>query len=101
MLRYLENEMNPKKQRKPIPQDYEGDEEEKTGGGGGISYSYKMQRRGDDERLDTIEGDDEDGINYDEEEKGGNDGNQVEKIEATLDDVEDDDDNESLLGLRG
>jgi hypothetical protein len=94
MLRYLENELNPKKHKKQIPQDYgDNEEEEKLGS----LNSYKMQRR-DGERLDTVEGDD-DGNDYGDER--GDTGNEVEKIEATLDDVEDDDDNESLLGLSG
>jgi len=51
---------------------------------------------GEGERLDTVEGDDE-GNYLDEDEKIDH---EVEKIEATLDDVEDDDDNESLLNSR-
>ncbi len=52
---------------------------------------------GEGERLDTYEGDeDRDGEEYGDESK-----REVDKIEATLDDVEDDDDNESLLGLSG
>jgi hypothetical protein len=51
---------------------------------------------GDGERLDTVEGDD-DNYNYDEEEK---EGNETDKIEVNLDDVNDDDDNESLLGSK-
>ena len=49
---------------------------------------------GEGERLDTVEGDDE----YEEENEKGND---TGKIEVNLDDVEDDDDRESLLGLSG
>lgn len=51
---------------------------------------------GEGERLDTVEGDDGDG-NYgsEEDEKGTTD-----KIDVNLDDVVDDDDNESLLGGR-
>ena len=47
---------------------------------------------GEGERLDTVEGDDEDG-NYDDDNNDRGD-----KIDVNLDDVVDDDDNESLLG---
>lgn len=95
LLRYLENEISPKKGKRP-PQNYdENDEEEEKQG---ITPGFKMRRDllgGDGERMDTIEGDDE-GEDYGEETKGDTD-----KIEVNLDDVEDDDDNESLLGLSG
>jgi len=66
----------------------------------GITPGYKLRRDllGEGERLDTYEGDDEyrgDGDDYGEETSK----REVDKIEATLDDVVDDDDNESLLGL--
>lgn len=51
---------------------------------------------GDGERLDTVEGDDDD-ADYDDDKP--NDGG-TDKIEVNLDDVQDDDDNESLLGSR-
>lgn len=63
MLRYLDSENSPKKGKKSKFKigDNEGDEEEK-----GITPGYKMRRdlMGEGERLDTIEGDDEDN-NYD------------------------------------
>ena len=52
---------------------------------------------GEGDRLDTVEGDD-DGGDYGEENKSNND---QDRIEVNLDEVEDDDDNESLLGLSG
>lgn len=52
---------------------------------------------GDGERLDTVEGDDDGEDNYGDE-KATNDGG--DKIEVNLDDVNDDDDNESLLGSK-
>jgi hypothetical protein len=52
---------------------------------------------GNGERLDTVEGDDEEDYSSDQDNKtGGGD-----KIEVNLDDVPDDDDAESLLGLSG
>jgi len=48
---------------------------------------------GDGERLDTVEGDEGDG-NYGDEDDKDDEG----KIDVNLDDVEDDEDNESLLG---
>ena len=97
MLRYLENELSPKKgKRPPQPvQDYD-DEEEKQGSM--ITPGYKLRRdlMGDGERLDTIEGDEED--DYDQDD--GNRGGATDKIEVNLDEVQDDDDNESLLGQR-
>ena len=97
MLRYLENENSPKKGKRPIPQNYEEDEEEKQGSM--ITPGYKLRRDllGDGERLDTIDGeDDEDNGDYDgNRNEGGTD-----KIEVNLDDVQDDEDNESLLGSK-
>ena len=49
---------------------------------------------GEGERLDTIEGDDEEDYLAEKTEKG-----ETDKIEVNLDDVQDDEDNESLLGL--
>lgn len=97
MLRYLDNEYNPKKGKKhPAPvQNYEeNDEEEKQG----ITPGYKLRRDllGEGERLDTYEGDEDNGNGFDYGDESGN--REVEKIEATLDDVDDEDDNESLLG---
>ena len=101
MLRFLENELNPKKQgrRQYTVQNYENDEEEEEKG---ITPGYKMRRDllGEGERLDTVEGDDEMGNNdYGEEYAGHSKDREVEKIEMTLDDVQDEDDNESLLGM--
>ena len=98
LLRYLDNEMSPKKGKRPIPQNYEGaddDEEEKSSG---ITPGYKLRRDllGDGERLDTVEGDDDDD-NYDDK---YNDKGETDKIEVNLDEVQDDDDNESLLGSK-
>lgn len=94
MLRYLDNELSPKKGKRP-PQTYDGmdDEEEEKVGGSLITPGYKLRRElmGDGERLDTVEGDDD----RSEEENEGTD-----KIEVNLDDVNDDDDNESLLGQK-
>ena len=50
---------------------------------------------GGEERLDTVEGEDED--DYGDELGLANRG-QAEKIEVNLDDVQDDEDSESLLG---
>ena len=52
---------------------------------------------GDGERLDTIEGDDDDDADNDDGYRGGG---ATDKIEVNLDDVEDDEDNESLLGAK-
>jgi hypothetical protein len=63
-----------------------------------ITPGYKLRRDlmgGDGERLDTVEGDEEE--NNDLDDDRGNDGG-TDKIEVNLDDVQDDDDNESLLG---
>lgn len=99
MLRYLENEISPKKGKKPQPpsNDYDGEEEEKSGSL--ITPGYKLRRDllGDGERLDTVEGDDDGDDNYGDEK--GNEG-QGDKIEVNLDDVNDDDDNESLLNSK-
>ena len=93
MLRFLENETSPKKGRRPPAPINDGDDEEEEKG---ITPGYKMRRdmMGDGERLDTVEGDDEDDYgNEDNDNKG-----ETDKIEVNLDEVEDDDDNESLLG---
>jgi hypothetical protein len=84
MLRYLENEYSPKKGKRPIPQNYEEDEEEKSGSM--ITPGYKLRRDllGDGERLDTIDGDDDD--DNDDDEGNRNDGG-TDKIEVNLDDV--------------
>ncbi len=95
MLRYLDSEYNPKKTRRvPVDNYDENDEEEKQG----ITPGYKMRRdlMGEGERLDTYEGDDDGGMDYGEEESNKTG---VQKIPASLDEVEDDDDNESLLGI--
>lgn len=102
MLRYLDNEYNPKKggKRPMPPQNYDGDEEEEKEDSM-ITPGYKLRRDllGDGERLDTVEGDDEeDGrldADNDEEDRG-----ETDKIEVNLDDVNDDDDSESLLNNR-
>lgn len=98
MLRYLDNETSPKKGKKPIPQSYDNDEEEEKSG---ITPGFKMRRDllGDGERLDTVEGDEEEGYDSDSKDKGGQ--GTSDRIEVNLDDVQDDDDNESLLGLSG
>jgi hypothetical protein len=90
LLRYLESEMSPKKGRRPVPVDPEDDEEEKSG----MTPGFIMRRDllGEGERLDTVEGDDEEDYGLEDNNGGGGD-----KIEVNLDDVEDDDDNESLL----
>jgi hypothetical protein len=81
-----------------VPQNYDNqDEEEKQG----ITPGYKMRRDllNEGERLDTVEGEDDNDDNpYGDEIQRSN---EVDRIEATLDDVVDDDDNESLLGLSG
>lgn len=111
MLRFLENETSPKKgKRAPVPQSYDNvdEEEEKTGGSlSGITPGYKLRRDllGEGERLDTVEGEEEDdgcGRYGDEDDDGEdeyrNGGKPTDKIEVNLDDVNDDDDSESLLG---
>ena len=98
LLRFLDSEFAPKKQTSKKRRQTDENEEEKM-----ITPGYKMRRDmlGEGERLDTIEGDDDgdDFDNYGAEERKID--QQVEKIEMTLDDVQDDDDNESLLGLSG
>ena len=99
MLRFLDNEISPKKGKKlTVPFDG-GEDEEEEEKSSGITPGYKLRRDllGDGERLDTVEGDDEDDIEDDDER--GND-NGTDRIEVNLDDVQDDDDNESLLGSR-
>ena len=63
MLRFLENESSPMKARRPLQptNDYDDDEENKDNDG--ITPGYKLRRdlMGDGERLDTIEGDDDNG----------------------------------------
>ena len=87
MLRFLENEVSPKKGRRPVVDNYD-DEEEKSG----ITPGYKLRRDLlGEERLDTLEGDDD---QDDDADDGGKEG----KIDVNLDDVEDEEDNESLLG---
>jgi importin-9 len=60
-MRYLENENNPKKGRRPPApvNDCGSDDEEHKG----ITPGYKMKRDMDEERLDTVE--DGDDIDYD------------------------------------
>lgn len=61
LLRFLDSEFNPKKSKRN-----RSDEEEK------VNPSYKMKRdypEGGGERLDTIEGDEEDGL-YDLDNRG-------------------------------
>jgi hypothetical protein len=64
-----------------------------------ITPGYKLRRdlMGDGDRLDTIEGDDDDEEYNHDANKGGA---ATDKIEVNLDDVQDDDDNESLLGSK-
>jgi importin-9 len=98
MLRYLDNELSPKKGKRPIqpPQDYDEEEEKQ---GSMITPGYKLRRDllGDGDRLDTIEGDDDDDdYNQDSYKNAG----ATDKIEVNLDDVQDDEDNESLLGSK-
>jgi hypothetical protein len=75
------------------------DDEEEKNGGSMITPGYKLRRdlMGDGERLDTVEGDDENNLDDDDDNK--NDGG-TDKIEVNLDDVQDDEDNESLLGSK-
>ena len=89
-LRFLDNELSPKKGKRP-PQAREDEEEEKTGSLLTPGYKLKREMLGEGERLDTVEGDDDDA---NEEAEG------TDKIEVNLDDVDDEDDNESLLGQR-
>lgn len=106
MLRYLENEHNPKKgahSRRP-QQTYDGNDDDEEEEKSGITPGYKLRRDllGEGERLDTVEGDDEMGGNDYGDESGNlnmRQNREVEQIQMTLDEVPDDDDNESLLGL--
>lgn len=123
MLRYLDNELNPKKAALPKrrgPPEGEGKEEEKQGGS--LLGGYKMKRDllGEGERLDTIDQNDDDdddyqppaNLDYDddgEQENGGEDVDSddgkmkrqgAERIEVNLDDINDEDDSESLLGAK-
>jgi hypothetical protein len=96
MLRYLDNEISPKKgKRAPVPQSYDEFEEEEKSGLSGITPGYKLRRDllGDGERLDTVEGDEDYDDNNSDRDNEGDSG----KIQVNLDDVNDDDDNESLL----
>lgn len=84
MLRYLENETSHKNgKKKPAPQNYDEDDEEEEKSG--ITPGFKMRRdlMGEGERLDTVEGDDEDNYGSDTDEKKGG----TDKIEVNLDDV--------------
>jgi hypothetical protein len=85
MLRYLENELSPKKGKRPVPQSYDNDEDEEEKSGSMITPGYKLRRdlMGDGERLDTIDGDDED---ENEEDNNRNEGG-TDRIEVNLDDV--------------
>lgn len=98
MLRFLDNELSPKKGRRPVPQSYDGVDDEEEEKSSGITPGYKLRRDllGEDERLDTIEGDDD----YDDEHNDKDNEDGTDKIQVNLDDVEDDDDNESLLGQK-
>lgn len=126
LMRYLDNELNPKKtahNRVRGP----GKEEEKTGGSLMAGYKMKRDNLGDGERLDTIdqndddddyqppskleyqddddenndslprEDDDEAALDSDEEEALRKKRAGAERIEVNLDDLKDDDENESLL----
>lgn len=59
LLRYLDNEISPKKSRKNLPQSYDNDEDEEEKSG--ITPGYKLRRDllGEGERLDTVEGDED------------------------------------------
>jgi importin-9 len=98
MLRYLENESTHHKKPSAVPSSYEDDEDEEEKSG--ITPGFKMRRDlfGDGERLDTVEGDDEENYDLDGDDKNKDKAKADNKIEVNLDDVEDDDDNESLLG---
>jgi len=61
MLRFLENEHNPKSS-KPKPAPYDGDEEEKESR---ITPGYQIRREMEGERLDTHEGDEDDDVDDD------------------------------------
>lgn len=65
-----------------------------------MTPGYKLRRDllGEGERLDTVEGDDDNGDNEDSDDAKNNGG--TDRIEVNLDDVNDDDDNESLLNSR-
>ena len=131
MLRYLDNEMAPKKATMPKGRrgKIDGEEEEKSHGtSGSLMSGYKMKRdlMGEGERLDTIDQNDDDDDNYnppadldyqddeDDDQEALREGDEdsdgegakmkragAERIEVNLDDINDDDDNESLLGLSG
>ena len=101
MLRYLENELNPKKGgKRPMPSAYDGDEEEEKSDSM-ITPGYKLRRDllGDGERLDTVEGDDDEDGRLDADNEDDDRG-ETDRIEVNLDDVNDDDDSESLLNSR-
>lgn len=126
MLRYLDNEMSPKKAT--LPKNRKGHPQEESKEGSSLMAGYKMKRdnpvstTGDGERLDTIDvGDDDDDYqpgddarnfsdNEDDEQlnqEGSDDDVDsdderrrkagADRIEVNLDDVNDDDDNEGLL----
>ena len=90
LLRYLDNELSPKKTKRSKFQAQNDDDEEEKG----ITPGYKIRRDmqlGEGERLDTVEGDDDgDYDNYGLETEPKRHRNEVEKIEMTLDDVTDD-----------
>lgn len=123
LLRYLDNELAPKKAVLPRRRGGAAAEEEKQPGTG-LMAGYKMKRDlvGDGERLDTIDQNDDDDddyqppadLDYDDDE-GAMEGSEddadsdadsdgkrkrqgADRIEVNLDDINDDDDNESLLG---
>ena len=86
MMRFLESENSPKKGHRKPPDTYEPEDEEEKG----ITPGYKMRRDlMAEERLDTY---------GEEHEYGDEDQDDMNALPVDLDDIQDDDDNESLLG---
>lgn len=109
MLRYLENELSPKKAKLPKNRGKEGNEEEKSGSL--MSAGYKMKRDvvGEGERLDTIDQNDGDDDDYNppadldfgdeqEDDVDSDDGKAKraqERIEVDLGEINDDDEDDN------
>ena len=109
MLRYLENELSPKKAKLPKNRGKESNEEEKSGSL--MSAGYKMKRDvvGEGERLDTIDQNDGDDDDYNppadldfgdeqEDEVDSDDGKSKraqERIEVDLGEINDDDEDDN------
>ena len=125
MLRFLNNELQAQGKKATLPKHHpsrqgepETGEEEKVGTGMLGGYKMKRDLGGDGDRLDTIDQNDDDDDNYnppaeldygddpeEDEDVDSDEGEKkrkaAERIEVHLDDVNDEDDGENLLGPKG